>query len=358
MISQVSPTKLLRQAKIEGKGNLLENSTYTPTLYERLLMTSLRLQKRFTRWQKNGREKVSFLVVPHSEKIVVSLDLSFSMLIFLSALTGVFLALSLSFLIYFSFFWEKNDQIFLNSSNDQATFLYYNLLADDLEGGIDDLEKITEELNLLAWDEISWKRLITQDYVPELQMSEMDYREMETNLNLYPQTVRSYSEASIRLRKMEPVFHNAIDYLYMRESIFHNIPRGRPLAPGVGAVTSLWGYRMDPFGILPTGEFHSGIDFAAAEGTPIYATAPGFIPKTEASTGGLGKAVRIYHENGFISVYGHCSQILVSEGDYVKRGAKIALVGRTGKATGAHVHYEVRIGQDPSMDPEEFINLD
>lgn len=357
-MSQVSTRNLLWQAKFRGKGNLLENSTYTTTLYERTLIQWLRLKKTWTRWQKKGKEKISFLIVPHSEKVVLNLEMSFHMLFFLSFLAGLLLALSLSFLVYFSFFWERDEEVFIGSNKDQATFLYYHFLSQDLEKGIQNLEKTTEEMNLLAWDEVSWNRLITQDYFPEITNTAMDYGEMETNMNLYPQTVQSFAQALVRLKRMEPVFHNAIDYLYMRESIFHNIPRGRPLAAGVGTVTSLWGYRPDPFGILPTGESHSGIDFAAAEGTPIYATAPGIIPKTESSTGGLGKAVRIYHENGFISVYGHCSQILVSEGDTVKRGDKIALVGRTGKATGSHVHYEVRIGQDPSMDPEEFINLD
>ncbi|MCE9499074.1 MAG: M23 family metallopeptidase [Leptospira sp.] len=71
-----------------------------------------------------------------------------------------------------------------------------------------------------------------------------------------------------------------------------------------------------------------------------------------------GKSVRIDHENGFYTLYGHCSLILVTKGMKVKRGDKIALVGATGKATGPHLHYEVHIGMDPPVDPKEFINID
>jgi murein DD-endopeptidase MepM/ murein hydrolase activator NlpD len=336
----------------------LENLTHSETLYEKMIIASLRFRKRWHFWQGKGREKISFLVVPHSEQVVLKLDMSFSMLIFLSAISIILISLSFWFLVYYSFIWKGDPAVLLDSNADRTKFLYYSLLAEDMEESIENLEKQTEELNLLAWDEVSWKKLITQDYFPEPAIPSPDYNDMETNMNLFPKTVQNYSENSVRLKKMEPVFHNAIDYLDRRETIFQNMPRGRPLAPGVGNVTSTWGYRMDPFGILPTGEFHSGIDFAAGEGTPIYATAPGIVPKLEFSTGGLGKAIRINHENGFYTIYGHSSQVLVQEGMQVKRGDKIGLVGQTGKATGSHVHYEVHIGLDPSMDPEEFINLD
>lgn len=323
-----------------------------------MLIFLIRGKKSWNKWQNKGREKVSFVLAPHSEKVVVSLDMSFAMLVFFSLLGGILLALSFFFLVYFSFFWEKNEEIFTGSSQEEVTFLYYRHLAGEIEKGIDDLEKTTEELNLLAWGKVSWNQLITQDFTQEPILEEPDYREMQTNLNLYPRTVQSYSQSNVRLQKMKPVFLNAMDYLSMRESIFYNIPRGRPLGPGVGVLTSLWGQRRDPFGILPTGEFHSGIDFASAHGTPIYATAPGTIAKLEVMKGGLGVYVKVLHDNGFMSVYGHCSKILVREGDRVKRGDMIALVGRTGKATGSHVHYEVRIGIDPSMNPAEFINLE
>jgi len=87
---------------------------------------------------------------------------------------------------------------------------------------------------------------------------------------------------------------------------------------------------------------HTGIDYGAAHGTPIYATAGGTV-EFAGRRGGYGKLVIIRHPNGYETYYGHCSRLLVKKGTHVKQGQEIAKVGRTGQATGPHVHYETRI---------------
>ncbi len=299
---------------------------------------------------------MSFVLIPNNEKALFQIEISVGMLLFLSSLAATLVGLSLIFLVYFSFFFEPNRSLEKRTETQLISFLFYDLLSQDLTDSVRDLEKSSEALNLLAWDEIPEKEMITQDYLLKEEF-ERDKTQLDSNLNLYKQVVTTYTEFGVRLGNLVPNFQNAIDYLSMRESIFYSMPRGRPLKPGVGVVTSTFGYRSDPFGILPIGESHSGIDFAAGEGTPIYATGPGIVD-VDTAQGGLGKSVRINHENGFHTVYGHCSLVLVNPGDRVKRGDKIALVSQTGKATGAHVHYEVRIGLDSPLDPEEYINLD
>ena len=101
------------------------------------------------------------------------------------------------------------------------------------------------------------------------------------------------------------------------------------------------------------GNGHQGLDFAAATGTPIKATAPGVVGKIE-NDKYFGLIVSIYHDNGFITRYGHCSQILVSKHERVKRGETIALVGNTGRSTAPHVHYEV-IKDGKFIDPSKHI---
>jgi murein DD-endopeptidase MepM/ murein hydrolase activator NlpD len=91
---------------------------------------------------------------------------------------------------------------------------------------------------------------------------------------------------------------------------------------------------------------HTGIDYSAAHGTPIFATAGGTV-EFSGWRGGYGKLVVIRHPNGYRTYYGHCSRLLVKRGTYVKQGQTIARVGRTGQATGPHVHYEVRINGKP-----------
>ena len=91
---------------------------------------------------------------------------------------------------------------------------------------------------------------------------------------------------------------------------------------------------------------HTGIDYGAPHGTPIHATAGGTV-EFAGRRGGYGKLVIISHPNGFKTYYGHCSRLLVKKGTHVKQGQKIAKVGRTGQATGPHVHYETRINGKP-----------
>ncbi|TGL19094.1 M23 family metallopeptidase [Leptospira yanagawae] len=330
--------------------------TYVTTAYERLQIAHLRWKKRFQKWISRSREKVSFVLIPNDEKPLAQIEISVGMLGFLFGLSVSLVLLSFGLLLYFSFFFERNLSLEKKTETQLVSFLFYDLLSKDLRESVEELESMTESLNLLAWEEIPEKEMITQDYLLKEEFRK-DASELDSNLLLFQQVVTTYTQFGVRLGNLVPNFQNAIDYLSMRESIFYSMPRGRPLKPGVGVVTSTFGYRSDPFGILPVGEYHSGIDFAAGEGTPIYATGPGIIA-VDTAVGGLGKSVRINHENGFFTLYGHCSLILVNPGDRVKRGDKIALVGQTGKATGAHVHYEVRIGLDAPLDPEEYINLD
>ncbi|MBL0956226.1 M23 family metallopeptidase [Leptospira kemamanensis] len=330
--------------------------TYVTTAYERLQIAHLRWRKRLQKWISRSREKVSFVLIPNDEKPLAQIEISVGMLGFLFGLSVSLVLLSFGLLVYFSFFFERNLSLEKKTETQLVSFLFYDLLSKDLRESVEELESMTESLNLLAWEEIPEKEMITQDYLLKEEFRK-DASELDSNLLLFQQVVTTYTQFGVRLGNLVPNFQNAIDYLSMRESIFYSMPRGRPLKPGVGVVTSTFGYRSDPFGILPVGEYHSGIDFAAGEGTPIYATGPGIIA-VDTAVGGLGKSVRINHENGFFTLYGHCSLILVNPGDRVKRGDKIALVGQTGKATGAHVHYEVRIGLDAPLDPEEYINLD
>jgi murein DD-endopeptidase MepM/ murein hydrolase activator NlpD len=122
----------------------------------------------------------------------------------------------------------------------------------------------------------------------------------------------------------------------------------------------MFGSRPNPFGGTDTGprESHSGVDFASAPGTPIVATAPGIVIRAmENTTQGYGKHVRLHHGLGYTSLYAHCRELAVTEGEYVKRGQVIGYLGRTGRATGNHVHYEVQLGADVAIDPMEYIQL-
>ncbi len=98
---------------------------------------------------------------------------------------------------------------------------------------------------------------------------------------------------------------------------------------------------------------HLGVDIAATNGTPIRATAMGVVEDVR-NDKYYGHIVEVRHENGYLTRYGHCSQILASVGDKVNRGQTIALVGNTGRSTAPHVHYEI-MKYGKYVDPMDFI---
>jgi murein DD-endopeptidase MepM/ murein hydrolase activator NlpD len=123
--------------------------------------------------------------------------------------------------------------------------------------------------------------------------------------------------------------------------------------PVVGQVefTSGFGVRTDPF--LGRPAMHTGLDFRAATGDPVRATANGKVASA-GWAGGYGRMVEIDHGNGLATRYGHLSEIGVKVGDQIKIGQVIGAVGSTGRSTGPHLHYETRVDGEP-VDPQKFL---
>ena len=110
-------------------------------------------------------------------------------------------------------------------------------------------------------------------------------------------------------------------------------------------MASGFGERIDP--IYKTSHFHAGMDFVADIGKPIYATGNGIVEFAGTDDSGYGIHVKINHGFGYLTLYGHMSELKVVEGQKVKRGDLIGLVGSTGKSVGPHLHYEVHINGTP-----------
>jgi murein DD-endopeptidase MepM/ murein hydrolase activator NlpD len=123
------------------------------------------------------------------------------------------------------------------------------------------------------------------------------------------------------------------------------------LRPTKGWISSDFGYRISPF----TGrrEFHNGLDIATREGTPIIAPADGVVTFA-ANKWLIGNMITIDHGHGMVTQYGHLKEFVAKKGDHVKRGQVIAKVGNTGRSTGPHVHYMVRLNGVP-VNPEKYI---
>jgi murein DD-endopeptidase MepM/ murein hydrolase activator NlpD len=139
-----------------------------------------------------------------------------------------------------------------------------------------------------------------------------------------------------------------VSEIYHRYAFQWQVHTRPSLWPVLGALTSPFGGRPDPFSGEDTGpgEFHTGVDIAAPEGTPVRVTADGVVTKASWESG-YGKLVIVDHGHGIETYYAHLSQFLVIPGEEVRAGEVIALSGGTGRATAPHLHYEVRIQGTP-----------
>ncbi|MCP4115039.1 MAG: peptidoglycan DD-metalloendopeptidase family protein [Desulfobacteraceae bacterium] len=156
------------------------------------------------------------------------------------------------------------------------------------------------------------------------------------------------SQINIATQKQKADFEELLKYLNKKRNLLASTPSIRPVK---GWVTSKFGYRSSPF----TGrkEFHSGLDIANRKGKKIIATANGRISYAGEKML-IGKMVKIDHGHGTVTKFGHLDKILVKKGASIKRGDVIGLMGNTGRSTGPHVHYEVRINGTP-VNPEKYI---
>lgn len=142
-----------------------------------------------------------------------------------------------------------------------------------------------------------------------------------------------------------------------------HIPSVIPINIKDYTMSSGYGIRRDP--IYGSQKFHEGLDFAAKSGTSVYATADGTVVEADRK-GGYGNCIDIDHGYNYLTRYAHLSEILVKDGQQVKRGELIGKVGSTGKSTGPHLHYEVRFKNEPQnpvnyyfmdLTPEEYANM-
>jgi murein DD-endopeptidase MepM/ murein hydrolase activator NlpD len=141
-----------------------------------------------------------------------------------------------------------------------------------------------------------------------------------------------------------------------KETMMSSIPAVCPIyVSDLDRVGSGFGMRKDP--IDSTMKMHKGIDVAAPTGTKVYAAGSGKVLKITSSDDGYGNCIVIEHGYGFVSRYAHLSGFKIKEGDEVKKGDLIGLVGSTGRSTGPHLHYEIEKDGE-RIDPKKYIQFD
>lgn len=190
------------------------------------------------------------------------------------------------------------------------------------------------------------------------------YEELENIPN--PELIIQSSKRMDILEKQLYVQSNSLDEVLQmvktQKDRIHHTPSIQPVAnKDLKRMASGYGMRVDP--IYGTYRMHTGMDFTAPTGTPVYATADGIVTAVEVNTGGYGMCIDIDHGYNMTTKYAHLSKFLVRTGQKVSRGETIGEVGSTGKSTGPHLHYEVRLRGNPQnpayyyhgdLSPEEF----
>lgn len=180
------------------------------------------------------------------------------------------------------------------------------------------------------------------------------YKELQgyDNSELLIETSKRLDRISKQLYIQSKSFDEVAALVKGKEKLLASIPAIQPISnKDLRHQPSGFGWRTHP--IYKTAEFHPGMDFAAAQGTEIYATGDGTVERADALAQGYGNHIVINHGYGYKTLYGHMNSMVVRSGQQVKRGQLIGYVGSTGLSTAPHVHYEV-VKAGEKMNPVNY----
>jgi murein DD-endopeptidase MepM/ murein hydrolase activator NlpD len=172
-------------------------------------------------------------------------------------------------------------------------------------------------------------------------------------VNAHPMTELGLQAAILELTQAVDArddYLSSIEARILQQSVLKDmLPNSSPI--GAAFNSSSYGWRIDPFN--GNKAFHEGLDFTANTGTPIRAAADGIVVSAE-MTHAYGNMVKIDHGAGLETRYAHASKLLVKAGERVVKGQVVALVGSTGRSTGPHLHYEIRLNGN-ALDPRQYL---
>ncbi len=262
----------------------------------------------------------------------------------------------------FSYYFDSPEQNDLKIKN-QELLAQYEILSEQLHASLNELTEVQNH------DDNIYRVIFEQSPVPS-SVRQSGYGGINKYKNLEG---NAFSDIvilnNIKLDRFEKQlvvqsksFDEIVKLVISKEKMLASIPAIQPIAiKDLTRFGSPFGMRMHPIHKVP--KMHTGIDLTAPTGTKIFAAGDGVVSKTEFSNRGYGNEIRIEHGYGYMTLYAHLSKILVKEGQQIKRGDIIGLVGNTGLSTSPHLHYEVRINGKPvnpvnyyfnDLSPEEY----
>jgi murein DD-endopeptidase MepM/ murein hydrolase activator NlpD len=250
------------------------------------------------------------------------------------------------------------------SANEKRLIQRNEALNDNYYVLTDKIKKMQEQMGELEKrDNHVYREIFEASPIPDSARAKAMQQQKEIQLvqamdqdNLSTSIVNTLNNLSARIASQTKSYNEIEGFVKNKEQLLACTPAIQPVSnKDLSRIASGFGYRIDP--VYKTTKFHAGLDFAAPQGTPIYATANGTV-ETAGNTGnGYGNHVVINNGYGYETLFGHMFKVKVKPGQKVKRGEVIGWVGSTGKSTGPHCHYEIHRNGDP-VDPVYYFYND
>ncbi|WP_186756719.1 M23 family metallopeptidase [Echinicola salinicaeni] len=279
-------------------------------------------------------------------------------------LLGVLGFLSLSsitavgILLVFSYYFDSPKELLLKKENEELKFYYQmmNTEIDRLNSMMGDLKDRDDNLYRVIFESEPIPRSIREagyggsDRYTELK--EKGLKQEQLIIDVLEKVGKLKKQMYVQSLSYDEIAEKALN----KEEYWASIPAIQPIHnEDLNRLASGFGMRLHP--ILKVRKMHTGIDFSAPKGTPVYATGDGKVVEVKTEFGGYGKSIIIDHGFGFKTRYGHLNEFSVRKGQTVKRGDEIGKVGNTGSSTAPHVHYEV-IKDNRKINPVNYFFKD
>lgn len=293
---------------------------------------------------EKGSQRLTVMIVPHSEKKIINLQISNYILFFFTIILTVTVTTSVIAI-------SNNQQISKELTHLKTQDEYKKAIIQDYRKSI---ESVNKRFTMFKGDINNIIKTVGKDE-NIYNFSDIKIFDEYSNKNL-PREVTELEKLKRDLDVTKENIRRMGMFISSHKKLLREIPSAYPLSGPRARISSPYGGRIDPVYTWQS-EFHPGQDMCTLPGTPILATADGQVSYA-GWMGGYGWLVEVRHSYGFSTRYAHMKMfgMGITVGAQVKQGQTVGYVGTSGKSTGYHLHYEVRIG-DKTVNPQPFTTM-